>query len=80
MGLEKIAQNVAQSFICQNYYIINTWGKSSTNMWATSVIFKRLPKVNNHLLGENSPNLITLILCYNKALFVKISTSSKGKK
>jgi hypothetical protein len=30
-------------------------------MWATSIIFKKLPKVNNHLLGENSPNLVTLL-------------------
>jgi hypothetical protein len=29
-------------------------------MWATSVIFGKLPKVNNRPLGENSPNLITL--------------------
>jgi hypothetical protein len=34
-------------------------------MWATSVIFKKLPKVNNHPLGENSSNLVTLMLCYN---------------
>jgi hypothetical protein len=30
-------------------------------MWATSVIFKKLPKVNNRPLGENSPNLVTLL-------------------
>jgi hypothetical protein len=24
---------------------------------------KNLPKVNNHPLGENSPNLVTLFLC-----------------
>jgi hypothetical protein len=36
-------------------------------MWATSVIFKKLPKVNNHLLGENSPNLVTLIMVLNWA-------------
>jgi hypothetical protein len=28
---------------------------------ATSVIFKTMPKVNNRLRGENSPNLVTLI-------------------
>jgi hypothetical protein len=28
-------------------------------MWATSVIFKQLPKGNNHPLGENSPYLVT---------------------
>jgi hypothetical protein len=29
-------------------------------MWATSVIFKKLPKVNNRPMGENSPHLVTL--------------------
>jgi hypothetical protein len=33
-------------------------------MWATSVIFKKMHKVNNNplgnYLGENSPNLVTL--------------------
>jgi hypothetical protein len=29
-------------------------------MWAISIIFKKLPKVNNRPLGENSPNLATL--------------------
>jgi hypothetical protein len=27
---------------------------------ATSVIFKKLPKVNNRPMSENSPNLVTL--------------------
>jgi hypothetical protein len=27
---------------------------------ATSVIFKKLPKENNHPIGESSPNLVTL--------------------
>jgi hypothetical protein len=30
-------------------------------MWATSVIFRKLAKENNHPLGEKSPNLVTLI-------------------
>jgi hypothetical protein len=29
-------------------------------MWDTSVIFKKLPNVNNHPMGEYSPNLVTL--------------------
>jgi hypothetical protein len=29
-------------------------------MWATFVIFKKLPKVNNHPKGKNSLNLVTL--------------------
>jgi hypothetical protein len=31
-------------------------------MWATSVIFFKLPAVNNRPIGENSPNLVTLVL------------------
>jgi hypothetical protein len=34
--------------------------KSSPEMCATLVIFKPLSKVNNHPLGENSPNLVIL--------------------
>jgi hypothetical protein len=36
-------------------------GKSSLKLRAISVIFKKLPKVNNHPMGENSPNLVTLL-------------------
>jgi dihydrofolate reductase len=35
-------------------------GKSSSNIWATFAIFKKLTKVQNHPLGENSPNLVIL--------------------
>jgi hypothetical protein len=35
--------------------------KSSQKFPATSVIFKKLPKVNNHPKGENLPNLLTLL-------------------
>jgi hypothetical protein len=31
-------------------------------MRATSVIFKRLPKVNNHPIVDFSPNLVALLL------------------
>jgi hypothetical protein len=34
--------------------------KSSPNIWAASVTFKKLPKVSNCPTGENSPNLVTL--------------------
>jgi hypothetical protein len=30
-------------------------------MWASILIFRKLPKVNNHPLGKNSPNLVTLL-------------------
>jgi hypothetical protein len=35
--------------------------KSSAKICATTVIFKTLPKVNNHQLDKNSPNLVTLV-------------------
>jgi hypothetical protein len=34
--------------------------KVAEKIWATSVIFKKTPKVNNRPIGENSPNLVTL--------------------
>jgi hypothetical protein len=34
--------------------------KSSLQIWATSVIFKKLPKENNRPIGNYSPNLVTL--------------------
>jgi hypothetical protein len=37
-------------------------------MWATSAIFKILPKVNNRPLGEYSPNLVTLNESYDREL------------
>jgi hypothetical protein len=36
--------------------------KIGQKMWAIFLIFKNLPKVNNHPLGENSPNLVTLTM------------------
>jgi hypothetical protein len=30
-------------------------------MWATFLIFENLAKLNNHPMGENSPNLVTLV-------------------
>jgi hypothetical protein len=57
---KKVAQNIAQSI----FPAINTqlllWKKSSQIMCATSVIFTKLPKVNNHPLGKFSPNLVIL--------------------
>jgi hypothetical protein len=31
-------------------------------MWATLVISKKLQEVNNHPMGDNSPDLVTLLL------------------
>jgi hypothetical protein len=43
--------------------IFNTKEKSRSKMLATFVI-KKLPKVNNPQLGDNSPNLVTLLATY----------------
>jgi hypothetical protein len=34
---------------------------SNPIIWAISVISKKLPEVSNHPMGENSPNLVTLL-------------------
>jgi hypothetical protein len=34
--------------------------KSRPKIWLTREIFKKMPKVNNYLTGENSPNPVTL--------------------
>jgi hypothetical protein len=34
----------------------------SPKIWATSIIFGKLAKESNHPLGENSPNLVTLMV------------------
>jgi hypothetical protein len=57
---EKVAQSLAQTFICQNKYITGTVEKDGPKICATSLIFKPLPKVKNRPIGENSPNLVTL--------------------
>jgi hypothetical protein len=35
-------------------------------MWATYEIFRKLPKVNNHPMGENSPNLVMVPHLFNR--------------
>jgi hypothetical protein len=45
-------------------------GKKKPNTWAISVIFKKVPKVNNHPIGKNSPNLVTLEKAAVSASFI----------
>jgi hypothetical protein len=45
---KRIAQNVAQLVFRKNVCFMEL---SRPNMWDTSVIFKQLPKLNNHPLG-----------------------------
>jgi hypothetical protein len=57
---KEIAQNVAQPVFCQIKYTSCLVEKGSSRIFATSVIFKILPKENKRLISENSPNLVTL--------------------
>jgi hypothetical protein len=59
---EKVDQNIVQPFFCQNE-LHSRETKSITKICATSVISQKLPKPkpNNLPIGENSPNLVTLI-------------------
>jgi hypothetical protein len=45
-------------------------------MWDTSIIFKLLLKINNHPLGENSLNLVTL---FAEAGFFKRKVTARQK-
>jgi hypothetical protein len=74
MSYEKVAKNVAQYIFCQNDSKNPNRGKSSLKMWPISVSFNKLPKVNNHSIGEISPNLVTLLSTY-----VCIHTMSSAK-
>jgi hypothetical protein len=56
--VKKILQN---THLCQNLFLNLSIELSSPNVWDASVVSKFLPKVNNHPLGEYSPNLVTLI-------------------
>jgi hypothetical protein len=42
-------------------YHLATLGKSVPKIGATSERFKKLPKVHNHPMGKNFPNLVTLL-------------------
>jgi hypothetical protein len=36
-------------------------GESSPKIWATFCFLKNLPKADDQLIGENSPNLVALL-------------------
>jgi hypothetical protein len=57
---EKITQNAALIFFCQNWRMNITVLKSSQQSGTTFAI-KKLPKTSDRPIGENSPNLVTLL-------------------
>jgi hypothetical protein len=63
------------SIFRQNYSITFTVVKSSPKIWATSVIFKNLPKLNKDPIGYNYPNLVTLVSIYFSRNFLLLSHS-----
>jgi hypothetical protein len=40
-------------------------------------VFKKLPKVNNHPIGENSPNLVTLVYMYVSGIRATVPTVNR---
>jgi hypothetical protein len=59
--VKKSPKSVAQPTSCKNVSITCAVVKNGPTIWATFVIFKNHPRVNNRPTGENSPNLVTLI-------------------
>jgi hypothetical protein len=55
-----------------------TVDKISQIIWATSIIFDKLPKVNKRPLGENSLNLVTLVVPVSWCLSSVETTSTAG--
>jgi hypothetical protein len=56
-------------------------GKSSPVICASSLIFTKLPKVNSHPIGKNSPNLVTLIhsQCITNKVFFEANLQNPAK-
>jgi hypothetical protein len=71
--VKKIAQNVAQRIFCPNLCTTFTIEKRSLKICAISVIFITLAKVNNDPLGQNSPNLVTLVAAEQNLSFNFVS-------
>jgi hypothetical protein len=63
VNVKKIAQNV--TIFGQYSRITLTVEKSCPTMWADSLILKKLAKVSNHPMGENSFNPVTLFAMLN---------------
>jgi hypothetical protein len=57
--VEKSPKMLPKPFFAKIKCITVTVEKGSPKMWVTFVI-KKLPKEDNHQMGESSPNLVTL--------------------
>jgi hypothetical protein len=54
--------------------------KSSPQIRATSLLFQKIAKVNNRPLGENSPNLVTLIGSTKSANLQQFNRKRRNKR
>jgi hypothetical protein len=56
--VKKVAQSVAQTifWVKINTKLHTVVGKSSANIWSSSVIFKKLPKVTNRQMEQKLPD------------------------
>jgi hypothetical protein len=68
---KKIARNVAEHIFVQNYVMYFFREKSGPKVWATSVIFKELSKVNNYPLCENSANMVTMVKSCSRFKYIQ---------
>jgi hypothetical protein len=60
MVTKGLRKNVSKSiFVIFNLFPMKIVAQK---IWATSVIFNKLYRVNNRPIGENSPNLVTLVI------------------
>jgi hypothetical protein len=60
-GFVKVAQNAAQSIICQKSCTrLVPWKKVAQLFVLLLPFSQKLPKENSHPMGKNSPNLVTL--------------------
>jgi hypothetical protein len=63
---EKVAQNKAQPYFTKLIYNVYLRNKGVQNFGLhTSVIFTKLPTINNQLLSKKTPNLVTLLFFEN---------------
>jgi hypothetical protein len=81
---EKIAPKEGQHIFCQNVCITCTVEKCSPNIWAISVIFIKLHKVNNDQIGmrkfaRSGVDVMITIFCDFRQFSAKASSSLSKK-
>jgi hypothetical protein len=70
-----VAKNVARPNICQNLNITDSVETRSPRIYYISAIFNKLAREKNNLIGEYSPNRVTLIVSKSNLLEFLFSNS-----